>query len=403
MAKLSIILDIRKQTGEGNYPIKLKLYNNETSTTISTGRFIPKDVYVGDVNRVVSERYKLHEIINGHVRQLYLEYARILLDIEREGKLVYATAARIKEEIDSRIKQKAEIVKDITLTDEMEKYAADCNKEKTAQGYRYAYKLLAEFMGKNVIYFEDVTYSTLDSLDKYLSRQKKMSINSRSIIFRNIRAVFNHSIKYDLISADLYPFKRFEIKKGVAEKEVLSLDELRELINLDLTGNLAKARDFFVLSFLLCGVNPIDLYQMENANKKGVVTFVREKIEHTEPEPIYLHIEKQAIDIINRYKGEEFLLNFKEKYDYDTFTRRMHRHLKIVGCMIGRNLYMYIARHTWATIADELGIPHEIISKALGHTDKSTAERYYIRFDWTKVHRANKQVIDYVYSTSSTC
>jgi integrase len=316
---------------------------------------------------------------------------------------VYATAARIKDEIDLRIKQKAEIVKDITLTDEMEKYAADCNKEKTAQGYRYAYKLLAEFMGKNVIYFEDITYSTIDSFDKYLARQKKMSINSRSIILRKIRAVFNHAIKYDLISADLYPFKRFEIKKGVAEKEVLSLGELRELINLNLTGSLAKARDFFVLSFLLCGVNPIDLYQMENANKKGIVTFVREKIEHTEPEPMHLHIEEQALDIINRYKGEKFLLNFKEKHDYETFTRRTHRYLKIVGDMIGRNLYMYIARHTWATMADQLDIPHEIISKALGHTDKSTAERYYIRFDWTKVHRANKQVIDYVYSTSSTC
>lgn len=402
MAKLSIILDSRIKTKEGNYPVKLKLSNNGTSTTITTGWFVPKEVYVGEIDNAVSERYHLHDIINGHVQQLYLEYAKILLDIEREGKLVYASAARIKDEIVSRIKQKAEIAKDITLTDEMEKYAAECNKEKTAQGYRYAYKHLADFMRKNIIYFEDISYSTLDSFDKYLARQKKMSINSRSIIFRNIRSVFNHAIKYDLISADIYPFKRFEIKKGVAEKEVLSIDELRELINLDLTGSLAKARDFFMLSFLLCGANSIDIFQMEKPNKKGVVTFVREKIEHTEPEPLHIFVETQAQQIIDRYKGDEFLLNFKEKHDYETFTRRINRYLKIVGNMIGRNLYMYIARHTWATIADQLGVPHEIISKALGHTDKSTAERYYIRFDWTKVHVANKQVIDYVYSTSLT-
>lgn len=399
MAKLSLILDTRKKTIEGLFLIKLQLTSNRTATTITTGRAVALNQYVGEVDKAVSHKHPHSTIINEHIKQMYVEYSNILLAIEREGRLINATASRIKNEIEDRRRMKAEVIKDVTLTKEMEKYATECNKEKTAQGYRYAYRLLAEFMRKDTIYFEEISYSTLDAFDKYLTRTRQMKVNSRAIVFRNLRAVFNHAIKYDLISANLYPFKRFEIKKSVAEKEVLSAEELRELINLNnLTARQELARDFFVLSFCLCGANPIDLYQMGKPNKKGVVSFIREKIEHTEPELIHLQIEPITEKIINKYKGENFLFRFKEKHDYETFTRRIRRSLKEVGNMIGRNLYMQIARHTWATIAGELDIPLEIISKALGHTDKSTAERYYIRFDWTKVHRANQKVIDYVTS-----
>ena len=94
------------------------------------------------------------------------------------------------------------------------------------------------------------------------------------------------------------------------------------------------------------------------------------------------------------------MLRFAEKHVYDTFKSRVGKDLKTIGEMIGKHIYMYMARYSWATIADICGVPHDVISKALGHTDSSTAERYYISFDWSKVDRAIEQVIEKVQSAT---
>jgi hypothetical protein len=57
---------------------------------------------------------------------------------------------------------------------------------------------------------------------------------------------------------------------------------------------------------------------------------------------------------------------------------------------------MYWARYSWATIADSIGVQEKLISKGLGHVDKSLAGRTYISFDWSKVDRANREVIDHI-------
>jgi len=59
-------------------------------------------------------------------------------------------------------------------------------------------------------------------------------------------------------------------------------------------------------------------------------------------------------------------------------------------------LTMYHARYSWATIADSLDIQEKTISKGLGHVDKSLAGKKYIVYDWSKVDKANRQVIGFV-------
>ena len=57
---------------------------------------------------------------------------------------------------------------------------------------------------------------------------------------------------------------------------------------------------------------------------------------------------------------------------------------------------LYWARYSWSTIAGELGIEEKIISKGLGHVDKTMAGKKYIRFDWSKVDNANRKIISHV-------
>ena len=399
MAKLTIILDTRKANAAGLFPIKLRISNNNTSTTISTGCFCAPNHFTGKPEQAISKSVPFSSESNIKIKQLYLDYATAINDLERDGKALHATAASIKDRVENMRNKETE--KETTFTSEMAAYIEMCDKPKTAKGYIYSNERLHEFFGKKTIYFDELTFTMLDKFDRWMS-SKGLAINTRGIVFRNIRTVFNYAIKADKVSYALYPFHKFKIKKAKKEKDFLTAEQIHQIANLQLKGQrLNQARDFFMLSFYLCGINPTDLYNM-HAPARGKISFVRQKIEHKEPDMVHYTLPQKAIDIINLYKGEKHMLRFVEKHVYDTFKSRVGKDLKTIGEMIGKHIYMYMARYSWATIADSCGVPHDVISKALGHTDSSTAERYYISFDWSKVDRAIEQVIEKVTTCTSS-
>ena len=392
MATISIILDRRTRNSQGLSPIKVQISNCRTHTTVSTKMFTSEQVFLGRPDRAVDRNTPNAEAINAQVQQVYLQYLAAVRELEHEGRLQHSTATAIRDYVR---KKNEPAVEPATLTSEMEKYITNCRAEKTKGCYRYALAHLQEYMRKKVVTFDEMTYSELVGFDRALERQG-LSINSRAIIFRNIRTVFNVAIKADILAPTVYPFRKFSIKHAVKEKEHLTLADMQTLTALQLHGNQRTALDFFFLSFFLCGVNPIDLYNMLKPNRHGDLIFVRQKIAHTQPQPVHVHVQPEAQQIIDRYAGDTHLLYFAEKHDFTTFFRRMSKNLADIGNALGLHLHYYMARYTWATLADNIGISHDIISKALGHTDTSTAEKYYISFNWERAHNANRQVIDYL-------
>ncbi len=396
MAKLKIIIDKRSSNALGQFPIKLQLNHLNTNTTISTGVFVSERHFVGDPLRVVDKSFPNSTHINERIKEVFFSYEDAIQEIEHTRNITQLTAADLRKIIEQP-KKEVEIV---TFTAETETYIENCRSEKTAVGYKYALALLQRYFGSKEITFEDLSFRNISTFNKWLEVDAGLSMNSRSVVLRNIRAVFNCAIKSDKVSPALYPFRKFEIKSARKEKKHLSRDTMLALIHADLKGEEKKARDFFLLSFYLCGINPIDLYNLHRPDKKGNVSFVRQKIAHTEPLPIHLHVPDAARSIADQYADPDTFLNFCHKHnDYDTFKRRLNTRLSAVGKRIGcENLYFYMARYTWATFADSIGVPHEVISKALGHSDKSTAEKYYIEFNWERVRKANEEVISYLFN-----
>lgn len=54
---------------------------------------------------------------------------------------------------------------------------------------------------------------------------------------------------------------------------------------------------------------------------------------------------------------------------------------------------LYIARHSWASIAKSKNIPLSIISEAMGHDSESTTRIYLASLDTSTIDRANKIVL----------
>ena len=172
-----------------------------------------------------------------------------------------------------------------------------------------------------------------------------------------------------------------------------------------------KYRDLFMLTFYLIGINPVDLLSLTRENiVNGRIEYSRSKVDQT----YSIKLEPEALEIIERYKGKSFLIDPLDSYSYyKDFLHRWNENLQQLGELewvkgkSGRknkkkvtplypDLTTYWARHTWATIAGQLEIPIETISKALGHETGSKTTWIYYQFDQNKIDQANRKVIDFI-------
>jgi integrase len=179
------------------------------------------------------------------------------------------------------------------------------------------------------------------------------------------------------------------------------------------------ARDFFFLIFYLIGINVVDLLL---AKKEQVVNGRLEYIRGKTHKKYSIKIEPEAEQLLKKYEGSgDYLLNVMNHCKhYKSFSRQINEGLQSIGIIEmqsvpGEDLFTddmtdevfhplipglttYYARHSWATIAYEIGIPMEVISQAMGHSFGNKTTLIYIKFDPQKVDEANRKVIDYLLS-----
>ena len=244
--------------------------------------------------------------------------------------------------------------------------------------------------------FTDIDKTWLINFDKHLA-QTSPAKNARNIHFRNIRAVFNDAIDEEITTH--YPFRKFKIKNEATRKRSFSVEQLALLFKASEPEYAMKYLDMFKLTFYLIGINMVDLCNLKEINS-GRIDYHRAKTHR-----LYsIKVEPEAMEIIEKYRGENYLLYMNEKYSsYITYNRQYNLALRAIGEKLDEQLGTkdfahitgYWARHTWATIAASLDIPKETIAAALGHGGREVTD-IYIRFDERKIDEANRKVIDYL-------
>lgn len=396
MAKVTIILDKRSTDAHGNYPVKLRIVHNNTNTSISTGFFASEKEFIGSPDRAVARAGAATKRVNDFIADLYYTYMGTIRELERSGKLRAMTATDIRNYYESKKEYRTER----TFSSTLDEYIEQCRADKTRGAYEYTKQKLTAFSGKNKLFFEDVNYKFLTDLERWLENNR-IGMATRSIIFRNIRAVYNYALNNDWVNASLYPFRKFKVRHGEKEKVYLTEDKMRVLTQLTFPesnkrSGLELARDIFLLSFYLCGINPVDLFNMPK--QSGEIVYVRAKVQLHSPKPIHLKIQPEAQQLIDKYQGEKYLCCFAEQYaSFDTFYHFVKHRIKQLGKLIGcEDITLYWARYSWSTYASKIDVPDSTIDKALGHKERGLAQSRYISFDWRKVDKANRQVIDYI-------
>ena len=173
---------------------------------------------------------------------------------------------------------------------------------------------------------------------------------------------------------------------------------------MDLSNNPSKrfARDMFLFSFYTRGMSFVDIAFLQKKNLKGNMLFYRRKKTNQQ---LIIYWEACMQEIVKTYEADisspylfsiisESIGNPRKQYQKVMF--RINRQLKHIGRDLGLNhpLTMYCARHSWASIARDEGIPLSVISEGMGHESEKTTQIYLSSLKTEVIDRANRKILN---------
>ena len=392
-------LDKRSVGKDGRCPLRLRMRKDGKSAMPLTGIRISPDNWDDDNQRAKDAR------LNLRLRDMLDNAEDYILRIKAEGRYITMTLDELVCEVSKRIlsiDMKVNL-KD-TLAYQMEQYRDRQTKRGTREVFDRTIRSLNDYDPDFQIRpIKEVDYGYLTRFEAWCLG-RGMKVNSISILMRNIRTVFNEARRDGV--TNLYPFSTYKIKQEETRKRALTLDEVRLLLEMPVSEDQQRYRDFFMLMLYLIGINTTDLFLARPEDlRNGRLEYRRDKTGK-----LYsVKVEPEAMEIIDKYRGKDYLLDPMDGHgDFLSWRSQLNKRLKAIGQQTGRKgkilgkgpfseISTYWARHTWATLAYEVGISVDVIGQALGHSDRShTVTFTYIKPDQGKVDEANRKVIDYI-------
>jgi len=210
------------------------------------------------------------------------------------------------------------------------------------------------------------------------------------------------------------PFEYFKIPKQEAtRKRALQPQQIKAIWHLPYQ-NIHKgikhtcrpdlAKDCFIMSFCLMGINSVDLYNAtELIGNKLIYYRTKTKDRRLDKAKMEVIVPDMILPIIEKYRDNTWqrLFNFYQYYrDAKAFNKAINKGLKEIGTQLQiEDLEYYAARHSWATIAlNKCKIDKYTVHAALNHVDESMrVTDIYIERDFVNENKANTKVLKYVF------
>ena len=419
---LTIKAEIKKQEQklDGTYNVKLRFTLDRKVKRLSTSLFVTNKDLTKDLK--IKQTSSIKQEVDSLIRSYQEKCAKLQIELNHytlDEVMDYLDGERQKQQTIDFIKFSREWIASTTI--------------KGAANYTSALNALIRFIGKEEL---DVNLITLDFLEKFKAflnkereeRTKKLiaqgkrvpSNRSLSLYLVSIKKLFNEAKKKynkkdkNLILIPNSPFEDFTIPKQEAtRKRAIPADIIKKVCKLPYkdmkkgykaTCRYNLAKDCFILSFCLMGINSADLYNATEMDG-NTITYYRTKTKdrRLDNAKMVVDIPSIVMPLIEKYKDKtgKRLFNFYQYYaDEKGFNKAINYGLKEIGALLNvEDLEYYAARHSWATIAlNKVGIDKYIVHAALNHIDDSMkVTDIYIERDFVNENRANVKVIKYVF------
>lgn len=378
---VSVLLDTRTVNKEGTYPVKIKVYFQGKPKYYPTGICMSTKEELEEVLESKSKKnIEIQDIIGK-------ELSRILKNVDilvERGTFSFSNlnnmlgkniGGSLNKMISAKIKE---------LENE-EKFG-------TSAFYKGTLSLLKRYM-KHDVPIKEVTVEWLNGLEKFILKTANQTTVAMNM--RNIRAIMNIAKQVGVIRESDYPFGRgkYQIKEGSGKKKALNKKQLKAIAEYS-DGSMTTEfyRDLWLFIYFCNGLNVADLISLKFSDiQNDEISFIRKKTKDRtrDVKRIYAAITPEMYSIINKWGNDPkksvyifpFLKPGDSAWEHEkkkkNLTKLINKRMKMIGEKLNLGkITTYVARHTYATVLRNEGVPISIISPMLGHSSVTTTEIY---------------------------
>ena len=342
-------------------------------------------------------------------RMMYLQQmqATLLWELQQRKQLVYKLEGT---DMDFSMDQVCDIFRRMSpcrsvfsfLQEQVVRQRRMC-RHGTSMTYDSAYRRFREFRGDVDLAFAELSPGMVEEYEAWLVNRGLMQ-NSIRFYLRTLSTLLYRAADEGLVSEVGGLFSRVRLSFVKTAKRAITENHIRAIQKLRLPDGspLAFARDLFMFSFYMRGMPFVDIAYLRKTDlKNGLVSYCRKKTN----QPLSVEWEREQQEIVDRYahltKGTPYMLPVITRTDgteYKQYLRvqeSVNRSLKLIGSMAGLKmpLTFYVARHSWASIAQNLNYSIAIISEGMGHSSIKTTQTYLASIDTSRVNEANRNII----------
>lgn len=378
---VSVFLDTRTVNKKGTYPVKIKVYFQGKPKYYPTGICMSTKEELEEVLESKSKKnIEIQDIIHKEFNRIS---KNINILVERGtfsfsnlnnmlGKNIGGT---LNEMISAKIKE---------LENE-EKFG-------TSAFYKGTLSLLKRYI-KHDVPIKEVTVEWLNGLEKFIL--KTANPTTVAMNMRNIRATMNIAKQVGVIRESDYPFGRgkYQIKESSGKKKALNKKQLKAIAEYS-DGSMTTEfyRDLWLFIYFCNGLDVADLISLKFSDiQNGEISFIRKKTKDRtrDVKRIYAAITPEMYSIINKWGNDPkksiyifpFLKPGDSAWEHEkkkkNLTKLINKRMKMIGEKLNLGkITTYVARHTYATVLRNEGVPISIISPMLGHSSVTTTEIY---------------------------
>lgn len=239
------------------------------------------------------------------------------------------------------------------------------------QGKTYVEKCLKEHFNMEDIAMKELTPQFIHDFSVYLSVERGLRGGTVWLACQQLKGVVTRAYQRGVLTWN--PFAGFRLAKNIRPREYLTEGELKLLMDHEFEDKaLTFTRDVFVFS-AFTGLAFIDLKELKYENIvdiNGSKWIVSQRHKTNIPFQVKLLEVPYQVIIIYQHQGEYVF----EQMEYATMAKRIHRVMEEVG--IRKRISFHCARHTFAVLALNKGMPIESLSRLLGHTNITTTQIY---------------------------
>jgi hypothetical protein len=262
--------------------------------------------------------------INNLINKTLDEYR---LEIGKLGKRIeYFTCENLRDFLETH-NQEIDFIK--FCNEHIQQLKAD-GREGTAANHLTVRNSLTDFFRRGNVSIMEINTNMIKSFDRFLrGRREIIRLNQGKLvtktsaglkdqgvhnIMRDLRTLFNEAKKkfnnedLGIIKIPHYPFKNYKLpKKPPTQKRNHTAEQIRLIRDIELTADSRAelARDLYILSFYLCGMNAVDLYRLQDY-KGNRIEYNRSKTEGQRIDNAFISIRipEPAKPLLDKYIGK---------------------------------------------------------------------------------------------------